>query len=159
MPPSDIMEAAIAATVGLLYHIGKIFTTDFSRKIFLFWKNLMRRAQTIAASQDEPFRAANRSQKQPREARIRNEAARQSRTHKKREHRQTACARKSSILRPKISALFGKDATYPKTGRIRECADQKNTPRACSLTSSETENGMRVVYPRRAATIILVGHA
>lgn len=59
----------------------------------------------------------------------------------------------------KISALFGKDATYPKTGRIRECADQKNTPRACSLTSSETENGMRVVYPRRAATIILVGHA
>ena len=40
------------------------------------------------------------------------------------------------------------------------CArSQKNTPRACSLTSAEVVNGMRVVYPRRAATIIFVGQA
>ena len=116
----------------------------------------MRRAQTIAAASYEPFLAANRSQKQPREARTEDKATPQSRAHKKREHRQTACARKSSILRLENFRPFWKGCGLC---RIRECADQKNTPRACSLTSSETENGMRVVYPRRAATIILVGHA
>lgn len=115
----------------------------------------MRRAQTIAAASDEPFRAANRSQKQPREARTEDKATRQSRAHKKESAGELPALAKI-ILRTENFRPFWKGCGLC---RIRECADQKNTPRACSLTSSETENGMRVVYPRRAATIILVGHA
>ena len=119
----------------------------------------MRRAQTIAAAPDEPFRAADRSQKLSREAHTRNKAARQSRAHKKESTGELPALVKVPFCGRKISAPFGKDAAFLKICRIQECVDQKNTPRACSLTSSETENGMRVVYPRRAATIILVGHA
>ena len=35
---------------------------------------------------------------------------------------------------------------------------EKNTDRAFSFVSAEALNGMRVVYPARAATIIFVGH-
>ena len=45
------------------------------------------------------------------------------------------------------------------TGSLSDNLYQKNTPRACSLTSAEVLNGIRVVYPLRDATIILVGHA